>query len=64
MNDAEEIRNAITLALLVAGELMNRCVEVEQILLDIANGKRVRPTREECRALALRLGGVRGKDKS
>lgn len=37
---------------------LNRCVEVEQLLLDVANGKRDVFTRDECRALAFRLAGV------
>ena len=38
---------------------LNRCSEVESILLDAANGKRPLPGREECRALAFRLAGVK-----
>lgn len=37
---------------------LNRCVEVEQLLLDVANGKRDVFTREECRTLAFKLAGV------
>lgn len=37
-------------------ERTNRCVEVEQVLLDAANGKRAPPDAAECRKLALRLG--------
>lgn len=35
---------------------LNRRAVVEQVLLDVANGKRDLPTREECRKLALKLG--------
>lgn len=35
---------------------LNRRVEVEQRLLDASTGKRPPPDRDECRALALRLG--------
>lgn len=37
---------------------MNRCVEVEAVLLDVANKKRDTLTREECRQLAFKLAGV------
>lgn len=35
---------------------MNRRAEVEGLLLDIAAGKRLPPTPDECRAFALKLG--------
>lgn len=35
---------------------INRCAEVEQVLFDIARGKRDLPTREECRQMAIRIG--------
>lgn len=38
---------------------LNRCVEVEQILLDVANGKKEPLTKADCRALAFKLAGVR-----
>lgn len=38
--------------------IINRRVAVEQILIDAGNGKRLPPTREECRKLAQALGGV------
>lgn len=37
---------------------MNRCVDVENVLLAVANGKREPLTREQCRELAFRLAGV------
>lgn len=40
-------------------ERFNRCVEVEQILLNVANGKRELLTKEECRELAFQLAGVK-----
>jgi len=40
----------------------NRCVDVENILLDVANKKRPELSREDCRDLAFKLAGVtRGK---
>lgn len=36
---------------------MNRRVDVEQILLDVARGKRPALTPEECRKLAFQLAG-------
>ena len=35
---------------------LNRCVDVENVLLAVASGKRQILTREECRALAVKLG--------
>ena len=35
---------------------LNRRVQVEQELFDVANGKRPLPDREKCRELGLRLG--------
>ncbi len=35
---------------------LNRCVDVENVLLACAAGKRPPPTPDECRALALKLG--------
>lgn len=35
---------------------LNRRVEVEAVLIDIGAGKRDLPTREECAALAIKLG--------
>jgi hypothetical protein len=43
---------------------LNRCAAIEQELIDIANGKRDLPTREECRELALRLGDPTYKPKT
>ena len=44
------------------GKRFNRCVDVESILLDVANKKRPELSREECRDLAFKLAGVtRGK---
>jgi hypothetical protein len=40
---------------------MNRRVEVEQVLLDAANGKRPLPDAKECRKLAMRLGDPESK---
>lgn len=37
-------------------DMINRRVKVEQLLLDIANGKRPLPTQQECRAMAEHLG--------
>lgn len=37
-------------------EGLNRRVEVEQVLFDVAAGKRPMLTRDECRALAMKLG--------
>lgn len=37
-------------------EQLNRRAGIEQILLDIANGKKELPSREDCRILALKLG--------
>jgi hypothetical protein len=39
-----------------AARSLNRRAEVEQVLFDVAAGKRPMLTREECRALALKLG--------
>lgn len=39
-----------------AGQDLNRRVDVENVLLNVAAGKRPMLTREECRALALKLG--------
>lgn len=39
-----------------AGRYFNRKVFAEQVLLDVANGKRAALTGEQCRALALHLG--------
>jgi hypothetical protein len=36
--------------------MLNRRVEVEQILLDVARGKRPMLTQDECRQLAYLLG--------
>jgi hypothetical protein len=35
---------------------LNRCVEVENVLFAVAAGKRPMLTRDECRALAMKLG--------
>lgn len=37
---------------------LNRRAAVEQVLLDVANGKREPLSREECRKLAFKLAGV------
>lgn len=37
---------------------LSRCVDVENILLDVANGKREMLTKQECRELAFKLAGV------
>ena len=37
---------------------LGRCVVVEAVLLDVANGKREMLTKQECRELAFRLAGV------
>ena len=39
-----------------SGDMLNRRVEVEQILLDVAREKRPMLTQDECRKLAYRLG--------
>lgn len=39
------------------GKSLNRRAEVEQVLLNVANGKRAPLSREECRALAMKLAG-------
>lgn len=39
-----------------SAKALNRRVEVEQYLLDCANGKRSLPDNKKCRELALRLG--------
>ena len=38
------------------GEELNKRVDIENILFDMAKGKRALPTREECRVIALKLG--------
>jgi hypothetical protein len=38
------------------GDELNRRVEVENVLLAVASGKREALTRDECRSLAYRLG--------
>lgn len=40
---------------------LNRRVDVEVLLFDIADGKLPIPTREECRAMARYLGTRKGK---
>ncbi len=42
-----------------ASERISRGVDVEQILFDVANGKRPALTQQDCRILALRLGTPR-----
>jgi hypothetical protein len=37
---------------------LNRCVAVENRLMESATGKRPPPTPEECRQLAMKLAGV------
>ena len=37
---------------------LGRCVVVEAVLLDVANGKREMLTKQECRELAFKLAGV------
>lgn len=37
-------------------EMINRRVKVEQMLLDIANGKSPLPDKQQCRAMAEHLG--------
>ena len=37
-------------------EALNRRAEIEAILIDMSKGKRPLPTREECFALAMKLG--------
>ena len=39
------------------GRVLNRCAQVEQYLLDCANGKRTLPSQAECRKWARILGG-------
>lgn len=39
-----------------SGDMLNRRVEVEQVLLDVARSKRPRLTRDECKTLAYKLG--------
>lgn len=39
-----------------SGDMLNRRVEVEQVLLDVARGKRGPLSPEECKALAYKLG--------
>ena len=39
------------------GKVLNRCATVEQLLLDVANGKKPEPNRDTCRAWAQKLGG-------
>lgn len=39
-----------------SGEILNRRAEVEQELLDVANGKKPLLSRNRCRKLALKLG--------
>lgn len=43
------------------GEELNRRVEVEQVLFNMAAGKRPLPTQEECRQLAIKLGTPKAK---
>lgn len=38
------------------GEALNRRVDVENVLLAVANGKREMLTQDECRTLAYKLG--------
>lgn len=38
---------------------IGRCVTVEAVLLDVANGKRPALTKQECRELAFKLAGVK-----
>lgn len=40
------------------GRDLNRRAGVEQILLDVANGKREMLSKQECRELAFKLAGV------
>jgi hypothetical protein len=42
--------------LAIARKRFNRSIEVEQVLLDAANGKRLPPDPDECRKLAIKLG--------
>lgn len=41
-----------------AAKGLNRRAEVEQVLSNVASGKRVALSPEECRALAVKLGSV------
>lgn len=46
------------------GDELNRRVEVEQVLFNMAAGKRPLPTQDECRALAIKLGTPTFKPKN